>query len=383
MKRGFTTLEFVIASILLLLAAGASIFIFSERLPRGFGIVEGLLPEKCATTGLTQDQYLQQITAALTGSKPNPDQARALFLEMKTCFPQADIPNDLKVFAMTATKPKIAPLAAAATNKAFKEILRVYQESRAMVPLEAWDAAELLAFARALYWYGKTGSSRDDELQQVRAIVNIALAKPKSPLQETELRYLEAVSAGSDDRTGLLEALAKRIEKDPSPESKLYLGLALDFAGGNVIPYFEAARASSDVFAKDAANFMLGVKYSVADDGKNAALAYEEVMKHADSVFMHSSAYQYRSLPVDNRAYLDCAGLIQQGFITQEPCVCEIGRDVFEMLPFGKCLCWVSRRCEDYQSNELCDADPCGFARCRWIVSSTTQGAVGVCGSMR
>jgi hypothetical protein len=76
----------LIVIVLALLVAGVTLYAFGPRMEKTESVIESIVGEKCLRTGQTADEYLVEITKALSGKKPDIDLAVSTNKEMKACF---------------------------------------------------------------------------------------------------------------------------------------------------------------------------------------------------------------------------------------------------------------------------------------------------------
>lgn len=375
MKRGYSTLEFVVAAVIILAFAGAFLYAFAPRLQKGMGLTDRFFPEKCVATGLTRDDYQQRITDAIAAIPPQGDKARTLYMSMKGCFPDAEVSSDVNAFMLSSAKAELAKIKDLGTTQSLQTAREMYDSARPLFSLDAWDADSLLLFGRAWFFAGSP---------EGRKPVDAALAKGNqlTPAQQAEALWLQAQlndNAGMRDKN--YKWIITNLKNSPDPDAQLYVGLALRGSQSNEsIVAFEAARKSTKPYVKQAASYYAGVEYwkqgvilSAAKDlngannaFSNAGNAYWDVLTQKDSLFYDKAFEADAKLDEKYRGFKDCP----QNSAIQTACTCKgaqgavIGVAGQYCCAFGisakQCACASAKKCEDYSVAD-CWSDPCGF----------------------
>jgi len=440
MKKGFGTMEYVIAAVIILLFAGTSLYAFAPRLGRGPGLIEQFFPEECEATGMTRDDYLRQITDFISQTPPDVGNARTTYGKMQECFSDADIPLDQKRFLLNAQKETLKALVMQSTRKAFADIIKLYDENRALIPPDAWGNGDLLIFIRAL-----SDAGRPEARDLVKLLLDPTTLVPYPAREKiekltdahyAEALYLQGLLVDDGKAKERYAALVKKFGASTDADIQLFVGLALKGIDANKnleasINAFTFARQSPSANVKQIANYNLGVAYwrqgvsktSAKDEDAaekafaEAARSYEAVLKQKNSLYYDKALKGYLVLEEDYRTgFPSCdrdedLRLYQPPYV---PCLCVLENDVpalatAQILPDGANVyccdrfvsaqpcpvkpktCAEMKNCVEYGTQEACKQDTCKVAeklfrqayqggfRCRWNdaeMSTITSGKV-------
>jgi len=377
MKKGLTTFEFLVAAILVLALAGVILYIVVPRLQHSPSFMEGFLPEKCVSTGLTRDDYLKAITDAASRLPPLTTKAVQLYNQMKTCFPDSEMPADLKNFLINQGIKKInfASLDDGKL-KSMQTALQAYYNSKSLMVANEFEALPLILFARGIFH--TKGSSAE-----AISLLDIVLKKKGvADPQLAEALYLKAAFLERDGRTAAAadiykEVISKYDSKTADPsisffvgKSKIVVGRAeknsqLEAQGikliGESIYTISKNPSLAPMYISNSADFAYDMYYSeravTDEDKKKSARLFEDSLLNRPG-FSDAPQYQetvdsYSKLDEKYRSIKDCS----ISAIDSAQCLCK-GSSIQTA---KSCVC-VIRSCAVYgQSEPLCRSDPCQF----------------------
>lgn len=390
MKKGMTVLEYVVIAIVVIAFAAIVLYAFVPRLERAPQPIERLLPERCAFTGKTQEEYLVAIENALLEKQML--EAFDLSKEMRVCFPEAELPEYQRVALYRMVSPKLEQLRDKATSESLNAIKEVYYGSKGAIPINEWKPEDLIAFARALHF-------AKDNKEDAEKILNEVLRreKVKGTIMEAEALYeLAALNPGSEKSEKIFERIIKDYGNKDGPEFKFFVGLAkIELKKTSEgLKDLKAAQKSENDYIKNGALYHYFLTLS-KDNPEDAAKKFEGEMawkvEFKKTRYYQLAVKKYSEINENNRKYKKCKYDERVGV----PCLCTINQLV--LLPENNnvycCKGFVSQKscaeprinceefktCEDYGVDKrLCDEDPCEVAklhpqdeivkvRCLWL----------------
>lgn len=264
MKRGFTVLEYVIAAIIVMVFAVGTLYAFGpklEKAPRK--IIETFLPEKCAQTGKTLDEYLALITDLLLAIPPQTQQALTTYTEMKTCFVDAELPEEFREPIKQMLYSEIDKLFAEAAIKK-RQIWTIYTNSKALIPLGEWRSKDLLLFARSLYPMGLPQQTPQDAREEALRLLEKILSREKNNELEAEALLLQGLWYANDPQEekklhDAFDAVIRKFESRQEGIFKLFVSLARMVRDQETksIVAVEEARNSPDAGTRKLASYYL------------------------------------------------------------------------------------------------------------------------------
>ncbi len=353
---------------------------------------------------MTKDEYFTMIMNYLSAVPPKPQDALKTYTSMKTCFPDAEIPEDLQVFMQTSTKTELVKLRDQATKQAWQEILRIYDQGKALYRLSDWNPDDLVLFARALSYEGRITNNEGKEL--VQAILKRSGLSPRTRAEAWYLQdasNLEMTPTNGGFKIVPVTTGATKIVIDfkdsTDPDVQLFVGMAWRSLSNRAeaIKALESARKATSAYTKHLATFWLafehwqqgrehetaGATEAAAQEYAAAAQLYEEVSNTQKGTLYYDQAVaDYGSIGQQYRAVKDCALNTQ----LTSTCSCSTEERGRVLLPSGSlvyccskkpsdkpcecvtdpssaaCACKTSRSCEDYIIQALCENDPCKFS---------------------
>ncbi len=375
MKKGFSTLEYVIAAVVIIAFAGIAIYAFTPKLQKAPGFIEGFLPEKCQESGLTRDQYLAKINAELMASTPNFENALKLRTAMRACFPDTDIHDDLKQhLAMQGIGKMDFSKLDDGTAKSLRKALDLYVESKGLVSPQDFKTIALLLFSRGIYHfkgYSAEGISLLDTIIERKGVSDEELA---------EAMALKALFLEREGKTSqaskLYGEVIDKFGKSTSKDVQLYAGLAFLRTNkpNESVPLLDEALDAKSAYNRDfVRQYLIQALYKTGDSA-TALMVIDRSFSRAG--FAESIAYKdvfdayfeaYARVPPANRTVKDCP----LDTLLTDMCICKNPPAILpdETRKFccspnkseKECVCAHLRRCSDYPDEKSCSSDICGF----------------------
>jgi tetratricopeptide (TPR) repeat protein len=377
MKKGFTTMEYVVAVILILALAGTLLYAFAPRIEKAPGLVEGFFPEKCISTGLTREQYYSAITDASMAQQF--DKAIQLRTAMKACFPDAEVHADIKEYIVEKGIKAIdfAKLDDG-TTKSLREAFDKYIETKDLMSPNEFPTIALLLFCRGFYHF-KSSSAEGlyliDIVLERRGITDAQKAEAmalKALFLEREGKLAQALK--------IYEDIIDKFGKSTSPDVQLYAGLAYlkTNKARDSIPLFTSAASSTSVYNVNLAKIQLAeAQYLSGNTAEAAKLLEPYVAPGADKAIEYAQAVDvYAKVPAKDRTVKDC----QLDAVSPVRCVCRFSGKTVILQPEDKqyccttglsstpCICANVKECKDYPTNVVCNADPCKLRTTKQVI---------------
>jgi len=376
MKRGMLNMEVVIVAVLVLLFAGAVAHGVMPRFQKGQSIVERFLPEKCADTGKTRENYEAMIFDALTARKPDAAKILAIMKEAESCFPGTEMPEPAIKFTLEQLRKRLPQLFPQSSTKALQEALKIYDDA-VTIPLQQWTNPELLLFSRALYHLQK---NRHEETLKLLSLVREREDR-KGTLEEAEALTLSGLillrDGKREDAHKIFQEVIKRFTPktenavdETKPELMFFLGqarLAENVPGAAVLA-LEIARKSKIPYTSYGASAEAVRAYKLENENKKAAELFEKILPYVDfkeSVWFTPAVEAYANIPSPPRKTLDCqldkqaslVGCMCQGKIIMLPTYCCAGFTSIYPCYLNDCV-GISD-CAQYSAQECLVPDPC------------------------
>jgi hypothetical protein len=366
-KAQGTLLSVIVIAVAMIAFAGIFLYIFPSKLHAAPSYVEGFFPEKCAISGLTRDQYFKSITEAISSIPPQTTKALALHTEMKTCFPDAELPGDYKDFLVNKGINAIdfQKLRADASIQSMQKALQIYEDSKSLMSPEKWKPSELILFSRAMLHLG--GSAEGAE-QLLGIVMN---RKDSTDAQKAEALYLQAAFLERDVKLADANAVFKEIISEYEGKTA---DKAISFVVGRAklivgkanndiemqrqgLTLLDAATYTKDQYVYDSAAFyfcsFVAIN-AITDENKLAAAkSFESLLLPQgyleNSPYYPSAVATYSKIDNQFRAIKDCT----LNEISSSRCMCK-----GTISSVQSCLC-VNPSCEMYLAKDACKADIC------------------------
>lgn len=368
-------MEVVVVTTLLLLFMGVVLFAITPKLQKGQTWAERFLPEKCAETGKTREDYKIAIENVLVTRTPNVIKALEATTEMLRCFPDTEVPKDLREHALQLAHAELAkPAFTTSTRTTLSQALKLYTDGKAVVPLSSYTTPELLLFNRALYHLAK---DRSEEALRILEVVRARESKKKGvefaeALAMTGL-WLTRDPAKKEDAHEYFQDVIKHFSDATDPTTRFYV---LQAWGAGYLPVTEplfeeritqmtmvANAAGVSQYMREGATFLLGTYYLQKKDYVRAAQDLRKIVDAHDSPFFSDAIASYAKIPESDRVIKDCAPLAPYA----GPCICQAGIETYY---------FPQKVCEYYQTQQYCTADSCkvkgvaptgvGSVECKW-----------------
>jgi hypothetical protein len=287
---------------------------------------------------------------ALTAVPPNAAQALEIYNEMKRCFPDADVPADLKRFSVAAAQAQVRPLANAGTTASVSATLRVYDDSKGVIASNDWDAMSLVAFARAMFHALRPDAETLAILDRLESIAPLGSAFRAEALG---LRARIAASNGDYDKAkSYAQKIVDEFAANANPDVQLFVGTAQSYLGDKEAARtaYTAAKASASAYVQEEAELWLIEYDRTGPKAATAARQLEDFLnKYPDGVEFRSALTLYAALPEDVRQIKACATPV-----ASVPCLCT--------LPLSRVLVQQGNwGCGIYTDKATCEKNPCGI----------------------